>query len=63
MIRQPGLTTDDIEPSPACAGSGLSVCSAALSIRSDRLRKYKTHREIIEAQRSLDYILSIEETS
>ena len=63
VIRQLGLTIDDIESNPVYAGSGLSVYSVALSILSEQLRKYKTHREIIEALQSLDYISYIEETS
>ena len=61
VIRQLGLTIDDIEANPAYAGSGLSVYSVALSIRNDELRKYKTHTEIIEALKSLEYISYIEE--
>lgn len=63
VIRQLGLTVDDIESNPAYVGSGLSVYSVALSIHNDQLRKYKTHAEIIEALRSLDYISYIEEMS
>ncbi len=61
VIRQLGLTIDDIESNPAYVGSGLSVYSVALSIRNDELRKYKTHAEIIEALNSLEYISYIEE--
>ena len=62
VIRQLGLTNDDIESNPAYVGSGLSVYSVALSIHNDELRKYKTHAEIIEALKSLEYISYIEET-
>ncbi|SFG16099.1 MgtC/SapB family protein [Oribacterium sp. WCC10] len=60
-IRRLGLSIDEIELNPAYAGSGLSVYSIAISISSDELKKYKTHAEIIEALRSLDYIYHIEE--
>lgn len=60
-IRRLGLKIDDIEANPAYANSGLSVYSIALSIDSPELKKYKTHTEIIEALRSLDYIYHIEE--
>ena len=61
VIRQLGLTIDDIESNPAYVGSGLSVYSVALSIHNDQLQKYKTHAEIIEALNSLEYISYIEE--
>lgn len=60
-IRKLGLQIDDIEANPAYVGSGLSVYSIAITIHSNELRKYKTHSEIIEALRSLDYICYIEE--
>lgn len=60
-IRRLGLKIDDIEANPAYAHSGLSVYSIAISISSEELKKYKTHTEIIEALRSLDYIYHIEE--
>ncbi len=60
-IRELGMTIDDIELNPAYAGSGLSVYSVSISIRSQELKKYKTHREIIEALATLDYIYHIEE--
>ena len=40
-------------------GSGLSVYT--ITIFSAELKKYKTHREIIQALSSLDYIYHIEE--
>ena len=55
------MRIDDIEANPAYADSGLSVYSIALSIQSPELKKYKTHTEIIEALRSIDYIYHIEE--
>lgn len=61
-LRRLGIRIDEIEPNRAYAGSGLSVYSISLSIMSAELKKYKTHTEIIEALRSLDYIHYIEET-
>lgn len=60
-IRRLGLRIDDIEANPAYANSGISVYSIAISVSSKELKKYKTHTEIIEALRSLDYIYHIEE--
>ena len=62
-IRRLGLRIDDIEANAAYTDSGLSVYTIALSINSPELKKYKTHTEIIEALRSLDYIGHIEEMS
>ena len=42
-------------------GSGLSVYTITFTINSSELKKYKTHREIVEAISSLDYIYYIEE--
>lgn len=60
-IRRLGLTIDDIEINPAYVNSGLSVYSIAISISSAELKKYKTHNEIIEALKTLDYVYHIEE--
>ena len=60
-IRKLGLTIDDIEINPAYVNSGLSVYTVAISISSKELKKYKTHREIIQALETLDYIYHIEE--
>lgn len=60
-IRRLGLKIDDIEANPAYANSGISVYSIAITINSKELKQYKTHTEIIEALRSLDYIYHIEE--
>ena len=60
-IRQLGLRIDDIEVNPAYINSGLSVYSIALTIQSGELKKYKTHKEIIEALRSIEYIHHVEE--
>ena len=61
VIRQLGMTIDEIELNPAYVGSGLSVYSIAISVSSEMLKKYKTHSEIIEALKTLDYIRHIEE--
>lgn len=61
VIRRLGLTIDEIEQNPAYVGSGLSVYSISISISNDMLKKYKTHSEIIEALKSLDYVYHIEE--
>ena len=60
-IRKLGLTIDDIELNPAYAFSGLSVYSISISINNQELKKYKSHKEIIEALSTLDYIYYIEE--
>ncbi len=60
-IRRLGLKIDDIEANPAYLNSGLSVYTVAISISSRELKKYKTHHEIIEALRCLDYIYYIGE--
>ena len=60
-IRRLGLFIDDIESNPAYVNSGLSVYSIAISIDSAELKKYKTHKELIEALKTLDYIYHIEE--
>ncbi len=60
-IRRLGLRIDDIESNPAYLNSGLSVYSVSITIDSGELKKYKTHREIIEALRTLDYVYYIEE--
>ncbi|MBQ9806699.1 MAG: MgtC/SapB family protein [Clostridia bacterium] len=60
-IRELGMRIDDIEANTAYQNSGLSVYSVAISISSRELKKYKTHSQIIEALRSLDYIYHIEE--
>ena len=60
-IRKLGLSIDEIEMNPAYAGCGLSVYSIAISISSAELKKYKTHKEIIEALQTLEYVYHIEE--
>ncbi|MBQ9647625.1 MAG: MgtC/SapB family protein [Oscillospiraceae bacterium] len=59
--RKLGLAIDDIELNPAYASSGLSVYSVALSIKSAELKQYKTHKEIIKALGTLEYVYHIEE--
>jgi len=61
VIRQLGLTIDEIESDTAYLNSGLSVYTVALSIHNEQLHKYKTHSEIIQALDSLEYISYIEE--
>ncbi len=60
-IRKLGLRIDDIELNPAYATSGLGVYSVSLTIVGPELKKYKTHREIIEALATLDYVYHVEE--
>ena len=60
-IRKLGLRIDDIEVNPAYIHSGLSVYSVSLTILSNELKKYKSHSEIIDALRSIEYIHHIEE--
>ncbi len=61
VIRRLGLRIDEIEQNPAYVGSGLSVYTISITVSSEMLRKYKTHGEIIEALKSLDYVYHIEE--
>ena len=61
ILREIGLKIDDIETNPAYLNSGLSVYSVSLSIRTEELKKFKTHREIIEALSTLEYVSHIEE--
>lgn len=60
-IRRLGLTVDDVEFNPAYVNSGLSVYTISLTVSSPELKKYKTHKEIIEAIASIDYVYDIEE--
>ncbi|MBQ7266548.1 MAG: MgtC/SapB family protein [Firmicutes bacterium] len=60
-IRKLGLVVDDIELNPSYANSGLSVYTISVTIVSKELRKYKTHKEIIKALTSLDYVYFLEE--
>lgn len=60
-IRKLGIVIDDIELNPAYIHSGLSVYTIALSIRSGELKQYKTHKDIIDALATIEYIYHIEE--
>lgn len=61
VLRKLGLKIDDIEANPAYNNTGLGVFSISLTINSKELKQYKTHKEIIEALSSLEYINCIEE--
>ena len=61
VIRRLGPRIDEIEQNPAYVGSGLSVYTISISVSNEMLKKYKTHTEIIEALKSLDYVYYIEE--
>ncbi len=61
VSRRLGLRIDDIEANQAYIGSGLSVYTITITICSAELKKYKTHKEIIEALKSLEYIYHVEE--
>ena len=60
-IRRLGMSIDDIESNSAYLGSGLSVYTVMISVSSQELKKYKTHKEIIQALATLDYVYHIEE--
>ena len=60
-IRELGITIDDIEANTAYLHSGLAVYSVALTITGKELLQYKTHKEIITALQSLEYVNHIEE--
>ncbi len=60
-IRKLGLRIDDIEANNAYLSSGLAVYSISVTVISAELKKYKTHKEIIEAISTLDYVYHIEE--
>ena len=62
-VRKLGLIIDDVEFNPAYVNSGLSVYTISLTVNSPELKKYKTHKEIIEAIASIDYVYDIEELS
>lgn len=61
VIRKLGLKIDGIEANPAYLNTGLGVYTISLTISSEQLKKYKSHREIIETLSSLEYINYIEE--
>ncbi len=60
-VRKLGMRVDDVEMNSAFINSGLFVYSLRLTIESAELKKYKTHDELIEALRSIEYIHFIEE--
>jgi len=60
-IRELGLRIDDIETNPAYVNSGLSVYSVSVSITKNELKKFKTHKEIVAALGTLEYVSHIEE--
>ena len=62
-VRKLGLIIDDVVFNPAYVNSGLSVYTISLTVQSPELKKYKTHKEIIEALSSIDYVYDIEELS
>ncbi|MBO7214660.1 MAG: MgtC/SapB family protein [Clostridia bacterium] len=59
-IRKLGLRIDDIELNPAYANSGLAVYSVALTIVSRELRECKTHDEIVNVLKELEYVNHVE---
>ena len=61
VIRELGLRIDGIESNPAYINSGLSVYSVSVSIIKDELKKFKSHQDIIDALKTLDYVYYIEE--
>lgn len=60
-IRMLGLKIDDIESNPAYINSGLSVYSVSLTIRQKDAAKYRSHREIVKALDTLDFVYHVEE--
>ena len=61
VVRKLGIRIDDIEANPAYNNTGLGVYTISLTINSKELKQYKTHKEIIEALSTLEYINCIEE--
>lgn len=59
--RELGLQIDDIESNPAYLNSGLSVFSISLTIVSPELKAFKSHKEIIEALNTIEYVSFVEE--
>ena len=60
-VRKLGMVIDDIESNPAYLNSGLSVYTVSVRITGKELKKYKKHKEIIEALSTLEYVYHIEE--
>lgn len=61
VLRELGIRIFDIEANPAYINSGVSVYSISLSIMKEEVQKYKTHKELIEALKTLPYVAHIEE--
>jgi putative Mg2+ transporter-C (MgtC) family protein len=61
IIRELGLRIDGIESNPSYFNSGLSVYSVSVSIVKKELKDFKTHKDIIAALNTLDYVYYIEE--
>lgn len=61
VVRRLGLRIDDIEANPAYLSSGLSVYSVAMTVCGRELKAYKTHKEIIQALGTLEYVCHVEE--
>ena len=61
VSRELGIVIDDLEANPAYLNSGIAAYTVSLTVKSEKLKKYKTHEEIIEALSSLDYINEIHE--
>ncbi len=60
-LRELGLRIDELELDSAYLNSGVGVYIMCLTIVSEDLKKYKTHKEIIEAIKSIDYVKHAEE--
>lgn len=60
-VRRLGLSIKDIELNRSYRETKLSVYSIVMTIENEQLKKNKTHREIIEALSSLEYVSHIEE--
>ena len=59
--RELGLKIDDIESNPAYLNSGLSVFSISLTVVSPELKAFKSHKDIIEALNTIEYVSFVEE--
>ncbi len=60
-VRRLGLSIKDIELNRSYRETKLSVYTVVMTIENEQLKKNKTHREIIEALSSLEYVSHIEE--
>lgn len=61
IIRELGLRIDGIESNPSYLNSGLSVYSVSVSITKKELKDFKSHKDIIKALQTLEYVYYIEE--